>query len=620
MGGMHALVFLLWISAADVEAIERHGAWNESRFRFAAASALATREDGAALELEFKGTGIAIRLGAHNVPAYGVPNLGDLIATIDGGKPMTLHPRASPRELVLADGLKPGTHRARIVHRVGSDGGAGCRIEGFRAWSDKRGTLEFQLSGEANAFLVDARAILKRDGKIARDSLVRNWLTGRCSMSGLEPGKYSLEIIAAGWQTASAGDIVIRAGETTETAAIFLQREPATVIYSFRFPALNRQAIRKPGESFRARFLGFNTTINEVTLSRRVGPAVISRKLDFEEDKAAGHYYDREVVARLPSDMPAGLYDLSVRITGAGRSRTCRSPRSVHVVRNWPRDPVLITFGHLDTSAQHQAEYLERIADMANLSGADFVLQSTSVNPAYISGALARLEIPHFVNFGNHQFHGHEAWYGDPVGRADFGPDIAILNFGHLWFDVDSIAKADRLLGARPASAMKIINAFESNAPIEFLDRHRVRLIHDAHGPGERVSNLGATPTLRVGKVNSVSFRVVRFKDNRVASATYNSHATAPIPFARDAASPLKLAHSAPNDGTRKRISSTITNGLLDPWPNGRVTWVLPRGDYTVKGGRLESIIDSDDGRFAVVTARMDIPAKEQVVVNVEPK
>jgi hypothetical protein len=617
---MNALLLLLWIPALDADAVRQHGQWNEYRFRYAAASALTTREDGAALDLEFKGTGIAVRLGAHNVPAYGPPNLGDLVATVDGGKPVILHPRVSPREVVLADGLKPGAHRLRIVHRVGKNGASACRVEGFRTWSDERGALEFQLNGEANAFLVDARAVLRRDGTVVRDSLVRNWLTGCCSMTGLKPGKYTLEIIAAGWQTAMAEDIVIRAGKTTEAPPLFLRRAAATVISSFRFPALNRQAIRKPGQSFRARFLGFKTTIEEVTLIRRVGPAVISRKLAFEEDKSAGYYYDREVVARLPPDMPAGLYDLSVSIAGGGRSGICRSPRSVHVVREWPRDPVLITFGHLDTSAQYQAEYLGRIAEMANLSGADFVLQSTAVNPAYISGALARLEIPHIVNFGNHQFYGHEEWYGDPVGRIDFGPDLAILNFGRLWFDKDSVAKADKLLAARQDSKMKIINAFESNAPIEFLDRHRVRLIHDGHGLGQKVDELGGTPTLRVGKVNSVSFRVVRFKDNRVVSATYNGHATKPIPFARDAEPPLKLAHSASNDGTQSRISTIVSNSLLDSWPNGRVTWVLPQGDYAVKGGRLESNVTSDDGRFSVVSARMDIPASGQTVVAVEPK
>ncbi len=615
---MKLLLLLLWIPATDTTEVRQHGNWYQHSFRYAVAASMATQEDGAALEHDFTGTGISVRLGGNNVPAYGPPNLGALIARVDDGKPITIHPRSSPREITLAEKLKPGRHKVRIEHRV--DGGqAGCRVEGFRVWNDLKGSLAFQLNGDADAFLVDARAILRQGDKIVRNSIVRNWLSGRCAMTGLSPGTYSLEVKAAGWQTAIRRNVKITAHKVTTLDPIYLPRAPSTVIHRFRFPALNRPAIRKPGGSFRARFLGFDTKINHVELVRRVGPAVISRRVKFTEDKAAAHYYDREVIVHPPEDMPEGLYDLDIQVTGGRRTGTSRSPRSVHVVREWPHDPVLVTFGHLDTSGQYQAEYLERIAGMANLMGADLVLQSTSVNPAYISGALARLDVPHITNFGNHQFYGHEHWYGDPVNRIDFGPDISVLNFGHLWFDKDSIAKADRLLAARPKADMNIINAFESNAPIDFLNRHRIRLIHDAHGLGQKVMTIKGTETRRVGKVNAISFRVIRFRDNRVVSATYNGHATKPIPYARDEEPPLTVTHSAPKDGTSKRITSTITNRFLDSYPNGRVTWVLPRGEYQVTGGRLESNYASDDRRFSVVTARVDIPAKSKTTLSVAP-
>lgn len=616
---MNLLILLLWIPATDATKVEQHGDWYQHSFRYAIAASMATQEDGAALEHRFTGTGISVRLGGNNVPAYGSPSLGNLIARIDGGNPITIQPRSAPREIVLAEKLKPGRHTVRIEHRVNGDQG-GCRIEGFRIWNDPRGSLAFDLNGDENAFLVDARAIVRQGHKIVRNSIVRNWLSGRCSMTGLPAGEYSLEIRAAGWQAATRQDIKIVAHETTTIDPIYLRRDPATVIHRFRFPALNRSAIRKPGETFRARFLGYHTEINHVELVRRVGPAVISRRLKFSEDKAAAHYYDRELIIQIPKDMPAGLYDLNVQITGGRRTGTSRSPRSVHIVPDWPRDLVLVTFGHLDTSGQYQAEYLERIADMANLMGADLVLQSTAVNPAYISGALARLEVPHITNFGNHQFYGHEKWYGDPVNRIDFGPNISVLNFGHLWFDKDSITKADQLLAARPEANLNIINAFESNAPIDFLNRHQIRLIHDGHGLGQKVMTIDGTDTRRVGKVNAVSFRVIRFRDNKVVTATYNGHETKPIPFARDAESPLAITHSAPNDGTSHGINSTINNQLLDPYPNGRVSWILPSGSYQITGGRLESNYASDDGRFSVVTARVDIPAKSTTIVSARPR
>ena len=61
-----------WISALDEARVTRIGQWQEARFRYAAASHLATNSAGAALECRFRGSGIVVRLGSHAVPAYGV--------------------------------------------------------------------------------------------------------------------------------------------------------------------------------------------------------------------------------------------------------------------------------------------------------------------------------------------------------------------------------------------------------------------------------------------------------------------------------------------------------------------------------------------------------------------
>ena len=607
-----------WISALDEKRVMRTGDWAPDRFRFAEVASLRTSENRARLVLSFEGTGFSIRLGGHNVPAYGPPNLGRLDIAIDGHFARTIRPMGTPRELVVAEGLEKGRHEIRITHRPNGEK-SGCRIEGFRTWKKPHGHLNFRLSGDQNAFLVDARAVLSRGKTVVRNVLVRNWLTGQCGLAGLPPGDdYSLALEANGWSTETIKPIKIMAGKTRWRQPVYMQRRAETVIHRFRFPRLNQQAIRRPGETFRARFLGFDAKIDSVRLVRTVGSAVISRKVEFQEDIAAKYYYDREVVATLPDDMPPGLYDLFVNVTGGRRTGSCRSPRSVHVVTAYPRDPVLVTFGHLDTSAQYQAEYLERLAGICNLVGADLVLSSNACNPAYVSGSLSRLQVPYVVNFGNHQFPGHEAWFGDPVGRIDFGPQISVLNFGHPWHI--GTERADRLLGERRAAEMKIINAFEANAPVEFFDRHQVRMIHDGHGTGTKVMDVGATPTRRIGKSNSISFRVVRLKDNRVVTCTYAGHETAPVPFSRSEMSPVKARFLAPNDGTRSSNSAMVTNRLKDAFPNGRVTFLMPAGEYTVGNARVESSTKSDDGRHVVLVTRLDIPSSGEVRVTVQPR
>ena len=605
------------VRATDQNRVQRSGGWQESRFRFAKASSLQTNEEGASISLDFEGTGIAVRLGGHNVPAYGAPNLGRIVATIDGGKEQIVVARGTPREITLARGLAAGRHNIRLVHRqVGDESGA--RVESFRVWKERNGDVQFSVSGEEHSHLVDCRAILRRGDTVVRDSLVRNWLTGSCSLTGIPPGNgYRLEIRAEGWVTKHLPPFEVRAHKATTLPPVYMRRDPATVASRVRLPQLNRQAVRQSGEQFRARFLGFDTTIDHVMLTRRVGPAVISRQVPFEEDESKAHYYDREVICTLPKDIPPGLYDLSIQVTGGRRTGTCRSPRSVHVVSEYPTDPVIASFGHLDTSAQHQAEYLRQLAEMINLISPDMVLCSNACNPAYVSGSLAELDMPYIINFGNHQFPGHEAWYGDPVGLIDFGPHVSVLNFGHLWFG-DNL-KADALLASRPTASVRIINAFESNAPLDLLNRHRVRMIHDAHGIGKKVDDYGTTPTRRIGKSNSESFRIVRFRDGHVESCTYRGHETAPIPFPRESVPPLSVSFERPNDGAHELNSATVTNRLVEQFPGSCVRFVVPAGEYTATGARLESGITSDDGKYTVLTVRVDIPADESVVVAVQP-
>ena len=156
-----------WVSAVDQTRVSRMGQWQETRFRYAMASHLWTNSDGAGLECRFRGTGIVMRLGNHAVPAYGVPNLGSIAVEIDGKSGQKLVPRATPREVVVARGLDRGEHVLRVEHRAEA-GGTGCRVEGFYVLDSTTGDLQFIVNGEENAFLVDARAVLRQGDRIVR--------------------------------------------------------------------------------------------------------------------------------------------------------------------------------------------------------------------------------------------------------------------------------------------------------------------------------------------------------------------------------------------------------------------------------------------------------------------
>jgi hypothetical protein len=607
-----------WL-ANDATRVARSGEWRWTGHRYAADSALVTTQEGAALELTLDGRGLVLCLDTLTPPNnYGPPELGALDVFVEGKQVQKVRPRDAATEVTLLRAGEAGVRRVRLVHRTDA-GGVGVRIRGFRAPATATGDLAFVVAAERQDALVDVRAVVTCDGRVVRDTLVRNTLTGACRLAGLPPGAgYTLEVRAAGWRTFRAEGVEVPAGGETVLPPVYLAREQDVPQDAFTYPSFGYPAVRLPGGTFRARFEGHRSEIRSVRLVRWQGPAVISRRAGFAEDKAAAFYYHREGTVSVPADTPPGTYDLEVELSGDRGSEVLRSPRSVAVVPRFPTDPVFVSWGHLDTWGQYQAEYVERLAAVANLLAPDMVLVSNEANPAYAAGALYGLEMPFVINFGNHRGPEPGPWFGDPVGAVDFGPAFTVVNFGRAWDR--GVADVDALLAARAAVRTKILNAYESNAPVEtLLDRHGVALIHYAHGPGPAVVTLGTTPTIRVGKSSSESFRVIRFKDGRPMSYTYRGHATAPWPFPRSGRAPLGVTYSPGNDGTHRTVTASFHNELEETFPEARAVFVLPAGKYHAQGGRVESSVASDDGKYVVVTVRFDLAAKSTGAVVVGP-
>jgi hypothetical protein len=607
-----------WIPAVDTTKVKTKGIWRRTAFRYAAEEHLLTHDKDAVLEIDFVGTGLVLRLSGHAVPSYGQANLGILEVSIDGKSTPALHLRETPREIVLARDLSPGGHRAQLRHRR-SIAGTGCRIEGVYVLKGRTGDLAFEVNGEENSHLVDIRAVLMRKGKVIRNTLIRNWLNGRCCLAGLPPGDgYTLHLKASGWEPHIESGIEIIGSGQVVLPPVYIKREPRTRTNRVRFPSMGHPVVRLPGDQFRSRLVIFQHTVESLRLVRQVAPATISRKLTIEEDPSNAFYYDREFHAIIPDSTPPGLYDLVATIRNEqGNTSTVMSPRSVHVVNAYPRNPVFMTFGHLDTWGQYQAEYLSQLAEIANILAPDMVLVSNAVNAAYVSGALSHVYVPYVVTFGNHQFPGHEHWYGETVGAVDFGEALAILNFGLYWHD--DLSKADALLSVREDTRIKVVNGFEHNAPVQsFLDKHTIAMIHDGHGPGTKVMETGATPTVRIGKINSESFRIVRFQNGKVASATYLGSEVDPIPFRRGERAPVRIEYSPANDGRHGTVTATVTNDLDEVFPNCRAVLVMPYAtEFTLDNGQLDSVITSDDGSFAVITVRFNLPAQDALDISV---
>lgn len=608
-----------FVAANDAARVQRTGDWRWTSHRYALEAALATHQDGAAVELSARGRGVVLCLDTLTPPNnYGPPELGLLDVYVDDVLTQTIRPRESAGEVVLVRTEEPQLRKVRVAHRVDA-GMSGVRIRGFRTLQAPTGDLAFVVSGEREAGLVDVRAVLTQKGQVVWDGLLRNPFTGACRIAGLPPGDdYELEVRAVGWRPWRTKSISVFVGRESAIAPVYMARESDLPQDAFVYPIPGHPVVRRPGEAFRARFEGHRAEIKRVRLVRRFGPAIISRTVAWSEDKSAAFYYHREGRVFVPADTPAGTYDLEIEFTGDLSGRPLSSPHSVTVVQEFPTDPLFLSWGHLDTWGQYQAEYLERLVAVANVIGPDMVLISNEANPAYAAGALRRLDAPFVINFGNHRGPEPGPWFGDPVGAVDFGDAFTVVNFGRSWDR--GTADVEALLAARVRIPIKVLNSYEANVPVaELLDRYGIRLLHYAHGPGPAVASMGATPTVRVGKSNSESFRVIRFQDGRPKSFTYRGHATAPWPAPRGARAPVGVTYEKANEDGGRSMTAHFYNDLEESFTAARAVFVLSAGAYRARGGRVESSVLSDDRLYVVVSVRFDLPAKGTGSIVVGP-
>lgn len=78
---------------------------------------------------------------------------------------------------------------------------------------------------------------------------------------------------------------------------------------------------------------------------------------------------------------------------------------------------------------------------------------------------------------------------------------------------------------------------------------------------------------------------------------------------AEDEKARLRDAYSAPNNGTATSNTATVTNQVDFNFYDGRLRFVMAKGNYSVTGGDMLSHYDSADGGKTIVLVRVNIPA-----------
>jgi hypothetical protein len=453
---------------------------------------------------------------------------------IDGSHVQTVSVLDAPLETVVACGLPDGEHtvECRFALRPGACGA----LAGFVFGMGNPAGVAVTIHGDYESALNTVRLTLEDEHGKGVTKIGRNPLSARAGIIILDGGTYRLKAQANGWESCTTKPFQLVTGDTVDLPPIYLRRAPddaACEGYGIVHPSLGQSISIAPGTSFSAflRIAG-GATADAVSSATLTG-ASEEYSLSIQASSICEQFTNEHgLQLRIPDTVPDGLYDLRI----AFADWTDTAPSAVMVRRQIPDSFRILYFGHTNTWEQETAEYIDQLVDIANRLDPLFVIVSNEVNGAYLSGCLRRLRMPCFVTTGNHSYPGFSRFFGPAVAAYDCGP-CRVLNFGRPWSD--EWRHAVHLLEDSPSPPIRIINAYEPDAPVEgLLDRCQVQLLFAGHAMG---SAEPSDSTLIVGKANANSFRIVAVDNGVPRLITCPDEPQGAFPVPRDAADSRQL-------------------------------------------------------------------------------
>jgi hypothetical protein len=308
------------------------------------------------------------------------------------------------------------------------------------------------------------------------------------------------------------------------------------------------------------------------------------------------------------------MYDLSLSFAAKGGGRRIVLGQAVCVREPLPEEFHVAGCGHMNTWGQQTGEYLERVAQVAELGGARTLLVSNEVNAAYVSGSLRMLRIPYLVTRGNHTMPRWDEFYGVSSTAHDDG-SLRIVTFGHwpyeLWHE------ASRLIRERPEATNRVLLCYEAYAPIDLIREGQVDLLFDGHSDSRHPQRDAFPPgTLHMRAPTQESIRWAAMTRAGLSPEVRSADDVPVLNVPRSGPAPLRVEFSSPNDGGVREQTAVITNEYPIRFAHARIRFVLRRGRYRLDGGTLLQTFDSDDRTKTIVDADVRVNAKEAVAVT----
>jgi hypothetical protein len=398
-------------------------------------------------------------------------------------------------ETILAENLLPGKHTV-TVEPVGGP----AAVDAFRltkeAMAGVYGTIH---ASDYSELLTDVRVDLFLGQRLVQTEYVRHPRTGDFEIYALAAGNYRIRIAAAGWKPETIEDLKIKGpGHRLDVGTIVLKREPragGSNTQDQPVPRFGHTINAPPGSSFTALVNLPAVPIKRAQLQSRFKNVELTvtacRKLPIGRWNDVG-----EATFKLPKEIPWDMYDLVLSFdTKQGEMRRL-SGQAVCVRPSLPESFHVAGCGHMNTWGQQTAEYLARVAEVAELAGARTLLIANEVNAAYVSGALLDVRMPYVVTAGNHTMPRWSEFFGASSRAHDDGP-MRIVDFGR--WPYESWTEVESLFRSAPKATNRVIVCYESFAPIGLIKEQNIKLLFDAVSrsaprQGVRLHRDGARP------------------------------------------------------------------------------------------------------------------------------
>ncbi len=516
-------------------------------------------------------------------------------------------------ETIIAENLPAGKHTI-TVEPVGGL----AVVDAFRlsnqALAGFYGTI---VASEYSELLTDVRMDIFQGQRLVRTEYVRHPRTGDFEIFALPAGDYRVQITAAGWQPEVIESVKIKAaGHRVDAGTIILKREPRSGggdAQDRPSPRFGHTLCATPGGTITALVNLPALTIKRAQLQSKfksVDLTVMSiRKLPIGRWNDVG-----EATFQLPKNIPWDMYDLVLTFDTKQGEVQRISGQAVCVRPPLPEQYHIAGCGHMNTWGQQTAEYLARVAQVAELAGARTLLIANEVNAAYISGSLADLRIPYVVTGGNHTMPRWHEFFGSSSRAHDDGP-MRVVDYSR--WPYESWSEVETLFRGAPKATNRIIVCYESFAPISLIRDQNIKLLFDAHTDDPHADRKDFPPrTFHMRAPTQETLRWIPMTHQGIDPAVKSNADVPVLAIPRTGPSPLRVTFEVPNDGTANEQIATITNDYATEFPHARLRLVLRRGVCRITGATVLQSFDADDAMRTVFDLDVRVSGKSAVVIR----